>query len=136
MPPATTVQQCGHRPLAPQPPPHTAAITASSTAAATSALTCKPIGLSYRTGLLGGGQETTPLTAITMLAHHEMIYVPIRYTFHHCMFEMEEVKGGSPYGAGTYAGDVTRQVSKIELLQAFHQKNIFATITKKLKDAA
>ncbi|XLS81911.1 hypothetical protein HN51_047742 [Arachis hypogaea] len=76
------------------------------------------------------------LTAIRMLTHHGMIYVPIGYTFGHCMFEMEEVKGGSPYGAGTYAGDRTRQVSEIELLQAFHQGNILATITKKLKDAA
>ncbi|QHO18443.1 hypothetical protein S83_034303 [Arachis hypogaea] len=71
-----------------------------------------------------------------MLAHHGMIYVPIGYTFDHCMFEMEEVKGGSPYGVGTYAGDGTRHVSEIELLQAFDQGNILATITKKLKDAA
>ncbi|XLT93843.1 hypothetical protein HN873_015505, partial [Arachis hypogaea] len=34
-PQATTVQQRGYRPLAPQPPSHTAAITASSTVAAT-----------------------------------------------------------------------------------------------------
>ncbi|RYR10848.1 hypothetical protein Ahy_B05g079322 [Arachis hypogaea] len=77
------------------------------------------------------------LTAITMLAHQGMIYVLIGYTFSHCMFKMEKVKGGgSPYGAGTYASDGTRQVSEIELLQAFHQENILATITKKLKDAA
>ncbi|RYR76768.1 hypothetical protein Ahy_A01g001324 [Arachis hypogaea] len=49
---------------------------------------------------------------------------------------IKEVKGGSPYGVGTYASDGTRQVAEIELLQAFHQENIFATITKKLKDAA
>ncbi|RYR58882.1 hypothetical protein Ahy_A05g024746 isoform A [Arachis hypogaea] len=48
-PQATTVQQRGYRPLAPQPPSHTAAITASSTVAATtddaatSALTCTPV---------------------------------------------------------------------------------------------
>ncbi|PWA87028.1 hypothetical protein CTI12_AA120430 [Artemisia annua] len=34
---------------------------------------------------------------------------------------MEKVKGGSPYGAGTYAGDGSRQPSKLELEQAFHQ---------------
>ncbi|RYQ99587.1 hypothetical protein Ahy_B07g087530 [Arachis hypogaea] len=82
------------------------------------------------------GMKAAHLTAITMLEHHGMIYVPIGYTFGHCMFEMKEVKGGSPYGAGTYAGDGTRQVSEIELLQVFHQENILATITKKLKDAA
>ncbi|QHO37224.1 putative NAD(P)H dehydrogenase (quinone) FQR1-like [Arachis hypogaea] len=62
----------------------------------------------------------THLTPLIMQAHHGMIYVPIGYTFDHCMFEMEEEKGGSPYGAVTYAGDGTRQVSEIELLQAFH----------------
>lgn len=49
------------------------------------------------------------------------------------MFEMEQIKGGSPYGAGTYAGDGTRQPSELELQQAFHQGKYFATIAKKLK---
>ncbi|KAL4331233.1 hypothetical protein AHAS_Ahas13G0479600 [Arachis hypogaea] len=66
----------------------------------------------------------------------DLTYVPIGYTFGHCIFKMEEVKGRSPYRAVTYAGDGIRQVSEIELLQAFHQENILATITKKLKDAA
>ncbi|GJY20542.1 probable NAD(P)H dehydrogenase FQR1-like protein 1 [Tanacetum coccineum] len=50
-----------------------------------------------------------------------MIFVPIGYTFGAGMFEMEKVKGGSPYGAGTYAGDGSRQPSELELEQAFHQ---------------
>ncbi|KVI02216.1 hypothetical protein Ccrd_019466, partial [Cynara cardunculus var. scolymus] len=41
--------------------------------------------------------------------------------------------GGSPYGAGTYAGDGSRQPSELELQQAFHQGKHIATITKKLK---
>jgi len=52
------------------------------------------------------------------------------------MFEMEELKGGSPYGAGTYAGDGSRQPTKLELEQAFHQGKYIASITKKLKEAA
>ncbi|KAG8365426.1 hypothetical protein BUALT_Bualt18G0103700 [Buddleja alternifolia] len=79
----------------------------------TQALAGKPAGIFYSTGSQGGGQETTPLTAITQLTHHGMIFVPIRYTFGAGMFEMEQIKGGSPYGAGTYAGDGSRQ--------AFHQ---------------
>lgn len=51
------------------------------------------------------------------------------------MFEMEEVKGGSPYGAGTYAGDGSRQPTELELKQAFHQGKYIAFITKKLKQA-
>lgn len=76
------------------------------------------------------------LTAITQLVHHGIIFVPIGYTFGAGMFEMENVKGGSPYGAGTYAGDGSRQPSKLELEQAFHQGKYIASITKKLKGVA
>ncbi|GMH05375.1 hypothetical protein Nepgr_007215 [Nepenthes gracilis] len=93
----------------------------------------KPAGIFYSTGGQGGGQETTPLTAITQLAHHGMIFVPIGYTFGAGMFEMEKVTGGSPYGAGTFAGDGSRQPSELELEKAFHQGRYFATIAKKLK---
>lgn len=73
------------------------------------------------------------LTAITQLVHHGMLFVPIGYTFGAGMFEMENVKGGSPYGAGTFAGDGSRQPTELELQQAFHQGKYIATITKKLK---
>ena len=62
-----------------------------------------------------------------------MIFVPIGYTFGAGMFEMEQVKGGSPYGAGTFAGDGTRQPTELELGQAFHQGKYFAGIAKKFK---
>ncbi|CAK7350809.1 unnamed protein product [Dovyalis caffra] len=76
------------------------------------------------------------LTAVTQLVHHGMIFVPIGYTFGAGMFEIEKVKGGSPYGAGTYAGDGTRQPTELELGQAFHQGKYFAGIAKKLKGTA
>lgn len=46
------------------------------------------------------------LTAITPLAHHGMIFVPfgIRFTYSHEFGNVKEVKGGSPYGTGTYVG--------------------------------
>lgn len=80
--------------------------------------------------------DACSLTAITQLTHHGMIFVPIGYTFGAGMFEMEKIKGGSPYGAGTFAGDGSRQPSELELEQAFHQGKYFATIAKKLKAAA
>lgn len=49
------------------------------------------------------------------------------------MFEINAVKGGSPYGAGTLAGDGTRQPTKLELEQAFHQGKYTAGIVKRLK---
>lgn len=65
-----------------------------------------------------------------------MIFVPVGYTFGAGMFEMEQIKGGSPYGAGTFAGDGSRQPSELELGQAFHQGKYFAGIAKKLKGSA
>ena len=46
-------------------------------------------------------------TTITQLVHHGMLYVPVGYTFGDGMFNMETVRGGSPYGAGAFSGDGT-----------------------------
>nr|GMD97955.1 probable NAD(P)H dehydrogenase (quinone) FQR1-like 3 [Ipomoea batatas] len=100
---------------------------------ATQALAGKPAGIFWSTGFHGGGQELTALTAITQLAHHGMIFVPVGYTFGSGMFEMNEVRGGSSYGAGTYAADGSRQPTELELQQAFHQGKYTAETTKKLK---
>lgn len=99
----------------------------------TQALAGKPAGFFFSTGSQGGGQETTAFTAITQLAHHGMIFVPIGYTYGANMFVLDEVKGGSPYGAGTLAGDGTRQPTKIELEQAFYQGQYTSKIAAKLK---
>ncbi|OIV91618.1 hypothetical protein TanjilG_09030 [Lupinus angustifolius] len=100
----------------------------------TQALAGKPAGLFFSTSSQGGGQEEVPLTSITQLVHHGLIYVPIGYTFGAGMFEMNEVKGGSPYGSGTLDGeDGLRDPSELELAQAFHQGKYLAAIAKKLK---
>lgn len=71
-------------------------------------------------------------TAITQLTHHGMLFVPIGYTFGADMFKMDELRGGSPYGAGTFAGDGTRQPSEVELALAMYQGKYMASIVKKL----
>ncbi|KAM7522081.1 hypothetical protein LguiA_011983 [Lonicera macranthoides] len=101
---------------------------------ATQSLAGKPAGIFWSTGFHGGGQELTALTAITQLAHHGMIFVPLGYTFGSGMFEMDQVKGGSSYGAGTFAGDGSRQPTDLELQQAFHQGTYVAQFTKRLKN--
>lgn len=72
-------------------------------------------------------------TSITQLVHHGMLYVPIGYTFGAGMFEIEKVKGGSPYGSGTFGEHDEGEPSELELAQAFHQGKYFAGIAKKLK---
>ncbi|KAM7479283.1 hypothetical protein LguiA_027496 [Lonicera macranthoides] len=90
-----------------------------------------PAGFFVSTGTQGGGQETTAWTAITQLAHHGMLYVPIGYTFGAGMFKMDSIRGGSPYGAGVFSGDGTREPSEIELALAEHQGKYMALIVKR-----
>lgn len=71
-------------------------------------------------------------TAITQLAHHGMLFVPIGYTFGAGMFKMDCIRGGSPYGAGVFAGDGTREPTETELALAEHQGKYMAAIVKKL----
>ncbi|VAH70300.1 unnamed protein product [Triticum turgidum subsp. durum] len=99
-------------------------------------LSGKPAGVFFATGTQGGGQETTALTAVTQLTHHGMLFVPVGYTHGAGMFAMDEVKGGSPYGAGTFAGaDGSRVPSDAELALAAHQGKYFAGTVKKLKNS-
>lgn len=92
----------------------------------------KPAGFFVSTGTQGGGQETTAWTAITQLAHHGMLFVPIGYTFGAGMFKMDSIRGGSPYGAGVFAGDGTRGPSETELALAEHQGKYMAAVVKRL----
>lgn len=92
----------------------------------------KPAGFFVSTGTQGGGQETTAWTAITQLAHHGMLFVPIGYTFGAGMFKMDSIRGGTPYGAGVFAGDGTREASDTELALAEHQGKYMAAVVKKL----
>jgi NAD(P)H dehydrogenase (quinone) len=62
-----------------------------------------------------------------------MVIVPIGYS---CplLFDLKEVHGGSPYGAGTLsAGDGSRQPSKLELDVAEHQGKYFTGVAAALK---
>ncbi|HET7411593.1 MAG TPA: NAD(P)H:quinone oxidoreductase type IV, partial [Pararhizobium sp.] len=68
-----------------------------------------------------GGQESTILSFHTVLLHQGMIIVGLPYTFAG-QSGVDEIKGGSPYGATTIAGgDGSRQPSKIELDAARYQ---------------
>lgn len=92
----------------------------------------KPAGFFVSTGTQGGGQETTAWTAITQLAHHGMLFVPIGYTFGAGMFKMDTIRGGSPYGAGVFAGDGSREPTDTELALAEHQGKYMAAVVKRL----
>ncbi|KGQ01218.1 NAD(P)H:quinone oxidoreductase, type IV [Paracoccidioides lutzii Pb01] len=87
----------------------------------------KYAGLFVSTGTPGGGQESTNIAAMSTLAHHGIIYVPLGYkTTFPILANLNEVRGGSPWGAGTYAGaDGSRQPSALELQLAEEQGKAF-----------
>jgi NAD(P)H dehydrogenase (quinone) len=79
-----------------------------------------------------GGQESTILTFHPVLLHQGMVIVGLPYS---CQDQMgvEEVKGGTPYGASTIAGgDGSRQPSEKELGMARFQGEHVAKIAAKL----
>jgi len=62
-----------------------------------------------------GGQETTLFSILTNLLHHGMVITGLPYAFRG-QLTLDEVAGGTPYGASTIAaGDGSRQPSQIEL---------------------
>jgi NAD(P)H dehydrogenase (quinone) len=80
----------------------------------------------------GGGNESTTMSFVNTLMHHGMIYVGLPYSFKG-LANINEVKGGSPWGASTIAGaDGSRQPSASELAQARFQGQHVAQITLKL----
>ncbi|MDR6953631.1 NAD(P)H dehydrogenase (quinone) [Ancylobacter sp. 3268] len=79
-----------------------------------------------------GGQESTILGFVPTLLHHGMVVVGLPYAFQGQM-GLDEIKGGSPYGASTITdGDGSRQPSKVELDAARYQGKHVATIAGKL----
>jgi NAD(P)H dehydrogenase (quinone) len=80
-----------------------------------------------------GGQETTIVHAHTFLLHQGMIITGVPYTCQN-LVNMNEITGGSPYGASTIAGSKgERQPTENELAIARFQGKHVAEIAGKLK---
>ena len=79
-----------------------------------------------------GGQETTIISFHTTLLHHGMVIVGLPYSETRQM-TLDEITGGSPYGATTIAAsDGSRMPSENELAMARFQGRHVAAIAKKL----
>jgi NAD(P)H dehydrogenase (quinone) len=79
-----------------------------------------------------GGQETTLQSFHTTLLHHGMIIVGVPYTQKR-LLDMQQITGGTPYGASTLAGaDGSRQPTENELAIAQFQGRHVAEVTKSL----
>jgi len=82
-----------------------------------------------------GGQETTIRSLHTELFHHGMVIVGVPYSCQELM-NMNEITGGSPYGAGTLAGTKGERLPsenelKIARFQGKHVTQIAAKLASK-----
>jgi len=97
------------------------------------ALTGK-VGSVFTSTGTGAGNETTITSFHNTLLHHGMVIVGLPYAVATELFDVSEVRGGSPYGASTLAGgDGSRQPTEKELSMAKKQGAHVASIAKKLK---
>ncbi|AQS52105.1 NAD(P)H:quinone oxidoreductase [Paenalcaligenes hominis] len=96
------------------------------------ALVGKVGGAFTSTATQHGGQELTLMSIIHNLFHFGMVVVGLPYSFAG-QTRMDEIVGGSPYGASTIAdGDGSRQPSQTELDGARFQGQLIAQTAKKL----
>lgn len=83
------------------------------------------------TGTQHGGQEATILSFHAVLLHHGMLIAGLPYTFEG-QSRMDEITGGSPYGASTIAGDGSRYPSENEREAARYQGRRVARLAAKM----
>ncbi|MFC0251919.1 NAD(P)H:quinone oxidoreductase [Massilia consociata] len=96
------------------------------------ALNGKVGGAFTSTATQHGGQESTLFSIITNLLHFGMTVVGLPYSYQPQM-TLDEIVGGSPYGASTIAGGQgQRQPSELELGGARHQGELIARTANKL----
>jgi NAD(P)H dehydrogenase (quinone) len=93
----------------------------------------KPVAYLTSTATQHGGLEMSALSAYAAMMHHGMIPVGLPYTFQGQM-GVDEIKGGSPYGASTIAGGSgERMASAVELEAARYQGRRLADIAIRLQ---
>lgn len=98
------------------------------------ALNGKVGGAFTSTATQHGGQEMTLFSIITNLLHFGMRIVGLPYSYQ-AQMSLDEIVGGSPYGATTIAGGQgQRQPSTIELDGARFQGKLIAETANKLFD--
>jgi NAD(P)H dehydrogenase (quinone) len=96
------------------------------------ALNGKVGGAFTSTATQHGGQEVTLFSIITNLLHFGMMVVGLPYS-HQGQMTLDEIVGGSPYGATTVAGSSDQRApSALDLQGARHQGQLIATTAAKL----
>lgn len=77
--------------------------------------------------------EETIISALSTMTHHGINFVPLGYsTTFHLLANLDEPRGGSPWGSGTFAGaGGSRSPSALELeLATAHGKQFWNVVSK------
>lgn len=100
---------------------------------ASCALHGKYVGVFVSTGSPNSGQETSVRNTLSNFVHLGLIYVPFGYKNAFAdLTNLSEIHGGSPWGAGCYAGtDGSRMPSDLELGMAVAQGKAFGAVVSK-----
>ncbi len=92
----------------------------------------KPVALMSSSATQHGGQESTIISTAASLMHHGLLVVGLPYSFQGQM-GVDEITGGSPYGASTITGGQGERLpSENELAGARFQGKRLAEIAAKL----
>jgi len=92
----------------------------------------KPAAVFTSSATQHGGQETTIISTMITLLHHGCVLVGLPYSFKEQM-TLEEITGGSPYGASTISGGMgERNPSNLELTMAKGLGKHLTEIARKL----
>ena len=94
------------------------------------ALTGKIGSVFTSTSAQHGGQESTIVGFYPVLLHHGMLITGLPYSFQG-QGTMDEISGGTPYGASTIVGDGSRMPSENELEGARYQGWYVASLVAK-----
>jgi NAD(P)H:quinone oxidoreductase type IV len=95
----------------------------------------KPAGVFTSTASQHGGQETTCTSFHSTLLHLGLVIAGVPYSAKE-LLNMDELSGGTPYGASTIAGnDGSRWPSENELTIARFQGRYVADLARKLRAA-
>ncbi len=93
----------------------------------------KPASVFTSSATQHGGQETTIISTMLTLVHQGFVYVGLPYKFQEQM-RIDEITGGSPYGASTITGGMgERMPSENELQLARHLGRHHTEIAIKLR---
>ena len=78
-----------------------------------------------------GGQESTLLSIHTVMLHHGMLIAGLPYSVHAPMLGIEDMRGGTPYGATTIAGPKGERLPSASELEGAKVQGKYVTDTAK-----